>query len=1264
MKLFVTADSLRDWAEKLEARSVLPHVIRRLVSASVNGITELDFPAYESVQRPGFDGVVDCSDGNAWVPKGRSVWELSTEDGVRGKATRDFDKRTIHKETSTSKPEQERSVYVYLTPRRFNQKKEWAAEQSNRGHWREVRAYDADDLEQWTESAPAGVQSWLGRRIGSRPEGVIDLAAYWSSLSSASEHSLTPEVFIAGRDSLAEQIEEWLSSDPCRLALTSRSPVEVIDFFAAAVARTPIDRREAIESRAVIVRDVTAWADIVDTVSASVLVVDPALAIPDDDIVRAVNCGHHVLLAADPSILVENRDSEIPRAKQFELAKALEDSGYSPAIAEQFSRACGGSLAVLKHRLSPIGRRKLPEWSSDVSSGSITASLLLGGWENGKPDVEIFARIAGRPYEECQVEIQQMASSRNPLLLHAANKWRLISKDHAWSLFEDQISPAAIARFEKVAVEVLADDDPRYELPEDERLYANIRGHVSRFSGTVKQHVAETLAFLGEFGNQILASSSVDVEATVNRIVSEVLSPTTTWHRWASLGSRLPQLAEASPSSFLRAVREDLQRAEPETEKLLHEEEDAMFGRCNHSGLLWAFEELAWSKDHLPEVIELLLKLIELDTGKKRWGNRPKNSLCEILSYWMPQTTASVEQRIKALDLMIRTNRETAWEVLLGLLPKQSGGVSHPTYRPYWRSWANDWKPGVTRGESMTFITATAERVITQAGLETTRWKNIFENLGRFPYTTRDQFHETLELFVSSDIDDLSRKSLSEVLSKQINQHRHFKDAQWAIPEDLLDRFDKVLEALKPRSDVLRNAWLFERWPDRFYERGGSVERNDKAVEAARARAIVEILESDGFTGICELVGQVESPYNVGWALADVTNDKFLEQIIPSRFEGDARERDFAGGFAWKRFYPDNWDWIDAALKRCNTDRSAANLLFVLRLNPDVWNRAAQRGDDVNELYWSQCRAYNPDLTGEELSFALGMLLKRQRPVDAMDMVSMAIHGKIHVDSDFLCRCLEGLLELPKVEADTQSKRLDHYHIQEIIAELQARDDVDPNRLIQLEWHFIQLLDRHSRQSPKTLHTQLAKSPEFFHDVLSACFRSRNEPESSREKPTDHDKYMAEHAFHLLHEWDHIPGTQDDGSIDENALMKWCKRSRELAIASGRIEVCDVQIGEMLARSSVADPDGSWPCQPIRNVIEEIATDSLCSGLSCGIHNSRGATWRVEGGKQERDLSQKYRGLADKIRFDSPVTAKLLSSVAESYDREGDWWDEREKWGD
>jgi hypothetical protein len=155
---------------------------------------------------------------------------------------------------------------------------------------------------------------------------------------------------------------------------------------------------------------------------------------------------------------------------------------------------------------------------------------------------------------------------------------------------------------------------------------------------------------------------------------------------------------------------------------------------------------------------------------------------------------------------------------------------------------------------------------------------------------------------------------------------------------------------------------------------------------------------------------------------------------------------------------------------------------------------------------------------------------------------------------------------------------------------------------------------------------------------------------------------MAEHAFHLLHEWNHVPGTVDDGSVDESRLREWCTMARRIAEDSGRLDVCDSHIGQLFAKSKQRDDDGVWPCGAIRHVASEIATDALGSGMSCGIRNLRGAVWRGTGGDQERDLAAEFRERADRIRFDSPFVARILDSVVESYENEAKWWDERDRW--
>ena len=117
-------------------------------------------PSGSSVRLSGWDGRLEVGCGNAWVPSGVSGWEFSCEKRVTRKANEDYEKRTadplgLNRATTT---------FVFVTSRRWNGKMQWEGERREEGKWRDVRAYDADDLVTWLEQAPE-VAQWFARAI-------------------------------------------------------------------------------------------------------------------------------------------------------------------------------------------------------------------------------------------------------------------------------------------------------------------------------------------------------------------------------------------------------------------------------------------------------------------------------------------------------------------------------------------------------------------------------------------------------------------------------------------------------------------------------------------------------------------------------------------------------------------------------------------------------------------------------------------------------------------------------------------------------------------------------------------------------------------------------------------------------------------------------------------------------------------------------------------------------------------------------------------
>ena len=125
--------------------------------------------------------------------------------------------------------------------------------------------------------------------------------------------------------------------------------------------------------------------------------------------------------------------------------------------------------------------------------------------------------------------------------------------------------------------------------------------------------------------------------------------------------------------------------------------------------------------------------------------------------------------------------------------------------------------------------------------------------------------------------------------------------------------------------------------------------------------------------------------------------------------------------------------------------------------------------------------------------------------------------------------------------------------------------------------------------------------------------------------------------------------------MDAEGLSQWVTEVRRLCSEHGRAGVGDRRIGELLSRAP-SEEDGSWPCRPVCEVLESIASGDIARGFEVGVFKARGVVSRSleEGGKQERELSTKYRAWAQRLAFDYPYVAGILESIAQGYDRDAE----------
>jgi hypothetical protein len=101
----------------------------------------------------------------------------------------------------------------------------------------------------------------------------------------------------------------------------------------------------------------------------------------------------------------------------------------------------------------------------------------------------------------------------------------------------------------------------------------------------------------------------------------------------------------------------------------------------------------------------------------------------------------------------------------------------------------------------------------------------------------------------------------------------------------------------------------------------------------------------------------------------------------------------------------------------------------------------------------------------------------------------------------------------------------------------------------------------------------------------------------------------------------------------------------------GRAKVGDQKIGQILAAAALGD-DGVWPCVPVREVLEEIGSPDIATGMGIGVYNVRGICVRGEGGAQERELAAKCHTWSQQLAFEYPYVSNLVEQIATKYERQ------------
>lgn len=1259
--LNVQANDLVNWfTTTIQARTKLSVLLRTLVHSTGHDLEKVDFPGNDDAERPGWDGFIEAASGTPWIPAGTSGWEFGVSADINDKANGDFAKSV----KATKKVERDNVTFVFVTPRRWPGKAAWIAAMKAKKLWKDVRAYDASDLEQWMEQSLAS-QTWFANQTARPSSGVRTLDRCWTDWANVTDPALHPSLFSTANKVWGDTIKGFVANERSKpLVITADSVEEALAFLSQVLAKPELeqhkDRVLVFDEPGVLPKLAQGTTDFIAV--AHTRNVEREFG-PYSSALRTIVVYPRNATNSEPDIVLEPLGYEA-------FNKGLEAMDKERDDLTSLANASGRSLTVLRRQLSTIPAIRTPLWAEDpeTSSGLIPL-VLLGAWDSqNDADQTALSRLAGDvAFEDLEKRVQELAQLNDSPVWSIGGYRGVISKIDSLFAIAAAFTKADLDRFLDIARTVLGEDDPALDLPEKDRWAASMHGKERQFSRAVREGISETLVLLAVHGKNLFSKRlGFDGELAAAKLVRDLLEPIST-RKLEANDRDLPLYAEAAPGAFLDLIERDLRSVQPETLGLLRPVDTGLLGSsCPRTGLLWALEGLAWNPATFPRVVKILGQLSEVEISDN-WANKPINSLGSIFRAWMPQTAADHEARLRAIRMLLEKHPTVGWQICLQQFGDHSNGVGDYSHKPKWRPDGYGFgEPFKTWGPINAFVLEMVEIALSRPSYTVDMLCDLIGRLHALGPEFQKRVWEIIDQWREGGADDDGIAKVREKIRVTVLSRRGRKKADEEGYAGLSKTAKTIYNAMRPTDAVNQHEWLFrqgwvEESADELNDEEIDFQAREKRVEKLRTEALTAIVQERGLDGVFDLATKGSSQRQIGAHLArGILNEDQLQDLVLQCLRppaGETGREGIAAGAMWA-MDDGRRRSLYMNLRAELTEEEALRLLLLSPYRLAMWELVDQLSAEARASYWCDVVPQYAFDAPDENNESVRRLLEAKRPRAAF----AALHFKLdEIRPPLLVQMLSSMTQEGNDKAGEY--QLHDYDIQRAFQLVDRNPDISLEEKAGLELAYLDVLARSFRGGDRhhipNLERYVEDHPGMFVQAVVWAYKRKDRGEDPPAyRVGEGREHLATRGHRLLEALERIPGQAKATEREQREkLSEWVSTVRKACAELDRAEMADGCLGKLFS-SAPAGKDGVWPNEVVRDVIEQLQSEAVSNGAHTGLYNARGVHWRGEGGGQERELADKYRNWADALQFTHPfVSSSLLMPMVRTYEREADQQD-------
>lgn len=819
-----------------------------------------------------------------------------------------------------------------------------------------------------------------------------------------------------------------------------------------------------------------------------------------------------------------------------------------------------------------------------------------------------------------------------------------------WVAIGPRISDKNLDLFKSTAMDVLTERDPKLGLSPNMRFAGSLFKWEFKHSQALRKGVVDTLALLACRSEHLNQCTRGKPKAIAAEVVYGLLHDAN-WEIWASLGTLLPILAEASPAQFLKAFEQFIKHDSNCIKILYSEGGSEILGTNYTNGILWALETIAWNDDFFINAIINIGVLSELSQGNQK-GNRPINSLIEIFLPWSPHTIASVEKRKTGLRTLKNEYPELAWRLLLELLGNKQL-TSFGTRKPFWwQTIPSDWKKGVSQEAYTRSVCDIASLAIEMAKDSLMRLDQLCHHIAELPNQALVEVIPLLNSKNLRDMPEIERLPIWNSLMTLVAKHRRFSTADWALDSENLDLLTKIAIRLQPSGPTLFYKNMFITDSFIIINEGEVIECEYDEQEAFRIHAIKKIIKEEGLNALITFAEDVANPFQLGVALGHLAILIDDSKLLPDLLDSEIRHLFLmARGFVHGNFNNLGWDWVEKQPYSCWSPKQKGLFFSELPFSKQTWEKVNESLGFDDGCYWTKVQIkLNKSIAF--LDFAIGKLIKHGKLENAIKCLAFQVDMKQFLNTDL---AIKTLLDLPASGCKLTDKEM--LDVLKVVSALQVHPDVNNNDLIAIEWAFLPIKRNYPRFRPKQIEECLATDPMFFCKIIKLIYRSENE-ENFGEKISANQRAMASLTWDLLKDWRIPPGLTIDKSFSKENFESWFKIVQTECERTGYLKVAMNWIGHVLVNVPTLDPN--FPiCRGVAEIINNKDSVDILQGYQNGILDLHSVECINQQNPIEKILALKYQEQAVVVEEHGYWRiAFMLREIANHYKGKAIWFAE------